>query len=563
MKIKFCGAAEGVTGSCHLLTAMTEENPIRILLDCGELQGGKSIEAKNAEPFPFDPVKVEFVLLSHAHIDHCGRLPLLLKRGFEGKIFCTDATGDLLAVMLRDSAHIHEKEAEWLSRKAARGGKPPVQPLFTMADAEEVLKHIIPVMYDELVEPVDGIKFVMNDAGHVTGSSIIEIWVTEGEDVSKLVYSGDLGQTDRPMLKDPTFIKKADFVIMESTYGGRVHENKGEQIKMLADIFIETAERGGTVVVPAFAVGRAQDVIYEFNDLMESDPYYAKKLRNVNMYIDSPMATAATEIFKRNAESFDDEYRRKLMSGDDPLDFVSLRFTRSVDESKALNMSDEPKFIISASGMCEAGRIRHHLKHHLWRSKDSICFVGYQATGTLGREILDGAKSVRLFGEDVYVNAHIYDLQGFSAHADHDGLMKWVRGFQVKPSAFFLVHGELEAKKTLALDILDKAGIEATVVERISEFELTKSTVTSMNEAMEDMIGDIVGDHMSGMRKRVVDVRRSLDDMLYKVSTIADEVHTVGSGDDAERIAEINNKLLAIEKATVGLASAIVDKPAD
>jgi metallo-beta-lactamase family protein len=338
---------------------------------------------------------------------------------------------------------------------------------------------------------------------------------------------------------------------MESTYGNRNHKNKGDQIKILADIFVETAARGGTIVIPAFAVGRAQDLIYEFDDLMETDAYYAEKLKDMKMYIDSPMAVAATEVFKRNVQVFDDAYKEKLLGGDDPLDFINLFFTKSAEESKALNQSDEPKIIISASGMCEAGRIRHHLKHHLWRGKDSICFVGYQAEGTLGREILGGAKTVRLFGEDVHVNAHIYDLQGFSAHADHDGLMDWVRGFQMKPSAFFLVHGELQAKKDLARDIAEATEIEPTVVERISEFELMKSGTTSIAAAMSDILDE---EDISGLHTRIAGVRESLGALLDKVDAAA------GSGIDAASLAGLNNRLLAIEKDTMGLASEIADR---
>ncbi|MDR1797858.1 MAG: MBL fold metallo-hydrolase [Clostridiales Family XIII bacterium] len=476
MKIKFCGAAEGVTGSCHLITAGTEDAPLRILLDCGELQGGRSIEEQNSEPFPFDPTEVDCAILSHAHIDHCGRLPLLVKRGYGGKIFCTEATADLLGIMLRDGAHIHEKEAEWKTRKALRAGRDPVEPLYTMQDAEEVLKHVIPVRYDETVTPADGFRFALRDAGHIIGSAIVELWLADGTGSGagekKIVFSGDLGQSDRPMLNDPTFIKEADCVIMESTYGNRIHEHREDSDKLLADVFIETTERGGTVVIPSFAVGRAQDLIYEFNDFYENNAYYARKLKDVKMYIDSPMAIAATEVFKRNAKVFDEEYKEKVREGDDPLDFINLQFTKTAEESKRLNESDEPKVIISASGMCEAGRIRHHLKHHLWRGKDAVVFVGYQAVGTLGRDIVDGAKSVKLFGDEVRVNAHIYNLEGFSAHADHDGLMAWVKGFEEKPERFFLVHGELQSKKDLARDIERETGIAPTVVEHISEFEV-------------------------------------------------------------------------------------------
>jgi metallo-beta-lactamase family protein len=475
MKIHFCGAAESVTGSCHLVRAegvAQGDARANILLDCGQFQGSASQEAQNFEPFPFDPHEVDFLILSHAHIDHCGRIPLLVKHGFSGRIYCTDATADLLGIMLRDGAHIHEKEAEWKTRKALRAGRAPVAPLYTLQDAEEALKHVIPVPYGETVAPTDGMRFVLSDAGHIIGSAIVELWLDEAGVEKKIVFSGDLGQSDRPMLEDPTFISEADCVIMESTYGNRNHEHREDSNKRLADIFIETTGRGGTVVIPSFAVGRAQDLIYEFNDFYENNAYYAKKLSDVKMYIDSPMAIAATEVFKRNAKVFDEEYKEKVRSGDDPLDFINLRFSRTAEESKALNESDEPKVIIAASGMCEAGRIRHHLKHHLWRGRDAVVFVGYQAVGTLGRNILEGAKQVKLFGDEVAINAHIHNLEGFSAHADHDGLMAWVKGFESSPERFFLVHGELQAKRGLARDIEAETGIRPTVVERISEFEI-------------------------------------------------------------------------------------------
>jgi metallo-beta-lactamase family protein len=472
MKIKFCGAAEGVTGSCHLITAGPDGAPVRILLDCGELQGGKSIEERNLEPFPFDVADVDFLILSHAHIDHCGRLPLLVKRGYAGEIFCTEATADLLGIMLRDSAHIHENEAEWKNRKAVRAGKPAKEPLYTMEDAEAALKRVVPVRYGESVAPAAGARFVLRDAGHILCSAIVELWLSDGAGEKKIVFSGDLGQSNRPMLEDPTFIESADCVIMESTYGNRIHERRVDSGKKLADIFVAATERGGTVVIPSFAVGRAQELIYDLNDLFENDAFYSKKLKDVKIYVDSPMAAAATDVFKLNAKVFDEEYREKIAAGDDPLDFMNLRFTRTTEESKALNESDKPKVVISASGMCEAGRIRHHLKHHLWRGRDAVVFVGYQAAGTLGRLILDGAKTVKLFGEEIYVNARIHDLQGFSAHADRDGLMAWAKGFAKKPDQFFLVHGELESKRDLARDIERELGMRATVVERVSEFEI-------------------------------------------------------------------------------------------
>ena len=381
MKIKFCGASSGVTGSCHLLT--TENH--KILLDCGQFQGGKAQEALNSEPFPFEPAEIECVILSHAHIDHCGRLPLLVKRGFTGKIYCTDATADLLDVMLKDSGYIHEKDAEWKSRKAERAGKPPVEPLYTYEDACKTLEYVEPVLYDQLIEINENMRIVFNDAGHILGSAIIELWIKEGDGESKIVFSGDLGMVNRPILRDPTIIKKADYVIMETTYGNRLHPANSTSIESLLDIVLKTTRRGGTVVIPSFAVGRTQELIFEFNKFYEEHSEYKEELDKLMVYVDSPMATTATEVFRKNAQVFDEETRDYILKGDNPLDFKNLRFTRSTAESQALNMDRSPKIIISASGMCEAGRIRHHLKHNLWDARSSVIFVGYQAEGTLGQ----------------------------------------------------------------------------------------------------------------------------------------------------------------------------------
>jgi metallo-beta-lactamase family protein len=478
MKIKFCGAAAGVTGSCHLVTT-DGNNPLKILLDCGQFQGSGSIEAANYESFPFVPSEVDFLILSHAHIDHCGRIPLFVKRGFTGGIYCTEATADLLGVMLRDSAFIHEKEAEYKTRKAQRAGRPPVEPLYTLADAEESLKQLIPCAYDRLIEPAEadaesGIRFVFNDAGHIIGSAIIELW--SGDEIGeerKLVFSGDLGVPEHPMLSDPKIIHSADIIIMESTYGSRVREEKAnDSTRRLVEIIRETAARGGTVVIPSFAVGRTQELIYELNDFYEDKDELANALNNISAYIDSPMATAATEVFHRNASIFDEEYKEKVRRGDDPLDFKNLKFTATTEESMALNAMKEPKVIISASGMCEAGRIRHHLKHHLWEPNSSVVFVGYQAEGSLGRRIIDGEKTVKLFGDEIYVNAHIYSLEGYSGHADRNGLLAWAAGFDKQPSHVFLVHGELAAKQSLAEGIAAGTDMHPIVVTEISEFEI-------------------------------------------------------------------------------------------
>lgn len=550
MKIKFCGASQGVTGSCHLIT--TDKH--KILLDCGQFQGGKTMEAMNSEAFPFAPEEVECVVLSHAHIDHCGRLPLLVKRGFRGNIYCTDATADLLDVMLRDSAYIHEKDAEMQSRKNARTGKPAVEPLYTIQDAEEALKLVKPVLYDQLIELNPEIKIVFNDAGHILGSAITELWITEGESTSKIVFSGDLGVMDRPILRNPTKIKKADYVIMETTYGNRVHEANSTSIDQLIKITIDTVKRGGSVIIPSFAVGRTQELIYQFNMFYENHPEYKKYLEDVNVYIDSPMATTATEVFKKNAQVFDDETREYILKGDNPLDFKNLKFTRNTADSQMLNNDKSPKIIISASGMCEAGRIRHHLKHNLWDSRNSIVFVGYQAEGTLGRMLIEGAKEVKLFGETIMVSAQIHNLEGFSGHADRDGLLDWLSGFQKKPKQVFLVHGETDSKLDFAKLIHDKLGYEPVVIMQNSEFELETGELLSK----EDVITDVMDDEgIEELKDKISDIKEELDQIL------SDTEEVMKKRPSAEKLQQINNLILEIEKASVNLGSSITAEDRD
>ena len=510
MKIMFCGASSGVTGSCHMI----ESGSHRILLDCGQFQGGKAEDALNYEPFPFDPAGIECVVLSHAHIDHCGRLPLLAKRGFTGKIYCTDATADLLGIMLKDSAYIHEKEAEWKNRKAERAGRSFVEPLYTEADAEDALKLVTPVLYDQLIEINHDMRIVFNDAGHILGSAITELWVKEGGREAKIVFSGDLGMTGRPILRDPTYIKKADYVIMETTYGNRNHPANSSNVKELIDIVIKTVKRGGNVVIPSFAVGRTQELIYEFNRFYEDNREYDDDLDNVVVYVDSPMATTATEVFRRNSQVFDDETREYILRGDNPLDFKNLKFTRSTDESRALNFIKEPKVIISASGMCEAGRIRHHLKHNLWDARNSIVFVGYQAQGTLGRTLTDGAKKVTLFGEEIQVNAEIHSLEGFSGHADQDGLLTWISSFRQQPKQTFLVHGEDDSKKDFAKLVKDKLGYDPVVVLGNSEFELDmeSSTLLNSDEANKKAVEY---DEIQAVRSKISDIHNDMEHILY------------------------------------------------
>lgn len=544
MKIQFCGATAGVTGSCHLITTANH----KILLDCGQFQGGKAQNALNFEEFPFDPAEVDYLILSHAHIDHCGRIPLLVKRGFKGQIYCTDATADLLEVMLKDSGYIHEKEAEWQNRKNERSGKALVEPLYTCDDAMVALKFVKPVLYDQLIELNEEMRIVFNDAGHILGSAITELWITEGDNVSKIVFSGDLGVMDRPILRNPTIIKKADYVIMETTYGNRLHPKNSMDVKRLMDIIRQTAARGGTTVIPSFAVGRTQELIYELNRVYNSDSEYRKDFENLMVYIDSPMATNATEVFKKNAQVFDEETKEFIANGDNPLDFKNLRFTRSSQDSMWLNTNDEPKVIISASGMCEAGRIRHHLKHNLWNKKSSIVFVGYQAEGTLGKLLLQGAKEVTLFGESIKVNAQIHNLEGFSGHADRDGLLSWLKGFQKEPKHIFLVHGEADAKEDFAETVRQQLGYEPIVVRGNSEFILEKDELVNLEQAMADAMD---AEAVVNTRNNLSDIHRRIEGILYHANlAVRDNI-------SPDLLARINNLVLELEKSTINLGATV------
>lgn len=547
MKIQFCGASDGVTGSCHLIR--TEKH--QILLDCGQFQGGKVEEQKNFEEFPFDPTEIDCMILSHAHIDHCGRIPLLVKRGFKGDIYCTDATADLLEVMLKDSGYIHEKEAEWKNKKNQRAGRPLVEPLYTFNDAMDSLKYVKPVLYDQLIEINEDMKIVFNDAGHILGSAITEIWVSEGEEVSKIVFTGDLGVMERPILRNPVKIKKADYVIMEATYGNRLHPSNSLNVKELMDIIRKTAKRGGTTVIPSFAVGRTQELIYELNRVYDSDSEYRKDFEDLMVYIDSPMATTATEVFKRNAQVFDEETKEFITRGDNPLDFKNLQFTRSSQESMMLNANNKPKVIISASGMCEAGRIRHHLKHNLWDARNSIIFVGYQAEGTLGRMLVEGAKEITLFNEKVECKAEIHNLEGFSGHADRDGLIDWLKGLEKQPKQIFLVHGEMDAKEEFAKTVKEEVGFDTVVVKGNSEYELIRDEMITTKAAAEKEIDEGT---INNTTSNIFSVHRRIEDILYSARQALNDENI-----SPDKLAKINNIVMELEKNTMNLGAAIAE----
>lgn len=436
MKLIFLGADHEVTGSCHYM----EVGKKHILVDYGMEQGVNTFEN---EPLPVSESMIDYVFLTHAHIDHSGMLPLLYAKGFRGQVFATDATADLCSIMLRDCAHIQMMEAEWKNRKAQRSGSiAAVEPLYTMEDAEGVIKRIVPCHYGSEVQVCDEVKIRFTDIGHLLGSASIEVWLTEGDITKKVVFSGDIGNKNQPLLRNPILTKEADYVVMESTYGNRLHSTeRPDFVTELAAILKETFDRGGNVVIPSFAVGRTQEILYFLRKIKVDR--LVKGHENFPVYVDSPLAVEATGIFEENRwECFDGEAMELVREGINPIAFAGLKLAITSEESKEINFIDTPKVIISASGMCEAGRIRHHLKHNLWRPECTILFVGYQAIGTLGRSIVEGAEEVRLFGESIQVRAQIKQLIGMSGHADKDGLLEWISGFEEKPRKVFVVHGE-------------------------------------------------------------------------------------------------------------------------
>lgn len=435
MLLEFLGAAHEVTGSCHFLSFGDKH----ILVDCGMEQGA---DLYVNQEIPVNASDIDYVFITHAHIDHSGLLPLLYNHGFRGQIFSTVATNQLCNIMLKDSAHIQMFEAEWRNRKAKRAGKPEVVPLYDMNDAMNVLGHFVSCDYHHIIEVCEGLKVRFVDAGHLLGSSSIEMWVQEeGEKEVKIVFSGDIGPGNRPLIKDPEYIKEADYIVMESTYGDRAHTTPPDFAVKLAEVLKDTFIRGGNLVIPAFSVGRTQEMLYFIRRIKTERllPEY----ENFEVYVDSPLAVEATSIFNKNVEDcFDDEALELVRQGINPIGFPGLRMAITSDESKMINFDEKPKVIISASGMCEAGRIRHHLKHNLWRKDSTILFVGFQVPGTLGHSLLNGAKEVRLFGETIDVQARIENLPGISGHADINQLTKWAAAFETKPKKVFVVHGE-------------------------------------------------------------------------------------------------------------------------
>ena len=464
MKLFFSGAAHEVTGSKHYLEAAGK----KILIDCG-MEQGKNLYENQEIPVPASDV--DYVFLTHAHIDHSGMLPLLYNQGFKGSVYTTEATQQLCQIMLLDSAHIQEFEAEWKNRKGKRAGIPPIVPIYTTEDAVGILQYFVPCRYEEKIQVCEGIEIRFVDAGHLLGSASIEVWVTEQGVTKKLVFSGDIGNTNQPIIKNPHYIKDADYVIMESTYGERSHGPRPDYIKELTAIIQRTFDRGGNVVIPSFAVGRTQEMLYFIRQIKAEG--LVKNHDNFEVYVDSPLAVEATNVFNRNVPGYyDDDAMALIKQGINPISFPGLKTAVTSDDSIAINVSTTPKVIISASGMCDAGRIRHHLKHNLWRPECTILFVGYQSVGTLGRNLVEGATEVKLFGETIEVQAEITSLAGVSGHADCEGLMKWIGAFENKPKRVFVVHGEDTVTDVFAARIKDELGIDAVAPYTGAEYDL-------------------------------------------------------------------------------------------
>lgn len=457
MKLEFLGAAHEVTGSCHYLEFADKH----VLVDCGMEQGP---DLYVNQEIPVNASTIDYVFVTHAHIDHSGLLPMLYNHGFRGQIFTTTATHQLCEIMLKDSAHIQMFEAEWKNRKAKRAGRPEVVPLYDMNDAVGVLGHFVSCDYHSVINVCEGLKVRFVDAGHLLGSSSIEMWISEntaeGVEERKIVFSGDIGPGNRPLIKDPEYLTSADYVVMESTYGDRTHETPPDYAVELARVIRDTFTRGGNLVIPAFSVGRTQEMLYFIRRIKMEN--LLPEFQNFEVYVDSPLAVEATTIFGKNVQDcFDDTALALVQQGINPIGFPGLRMAITSDESKMINFNDKPKVILSASGMCEAGRIRHHLKHNLWRKDSAILFVGYQVPGTLGNALLNGAKEVKLFGETIEVQAKIENLPGISGHADVNQLTKWVSMFDPKPKRVFIVHGEDKVTEQFAAHIHEELGLEA------------------------------------------------------------------------------------------------------
>ncbi len=460
MKLKFLGGTRTVTGSCFYIKC----NDFKLLVDCGLYQGEYADDVNRAA-FDYEPQEIDYIFVTHAHLDHSGMLPRTVKEGFKGKIITTPATRDLLEPMLYDSAHIQESDSEWFNRKALRAGRQPVSPLYTIDDVREVIPLFDVKPYAEIFHLGKDIKYRFLDAGHILGSGTLELWFQDSEKEKKIVFSGDIGKKGNPIIRDPSTPVESDFIVMESTYGNRLHKPLKESIDELVEAIKKTFKKGGSVFIPSFAIGRTQDLLYILNNLVKE-----KRLHNINVYLDSPLAEEATEVYLSHPECFDEEARKNFTTEDFD-EAIKLHFVQTVEDSMAINKIRSGIIVIAGSGMCEGGRIKHHLKHNLWRPECSVVFVGFQGKGTLGREIVDGARTVHILGEEIAVRSSVYTINGFSAHADQAELLGWLSCFKNSPEVF-VVHGEEEVSISFGELVKEKFGFITHIPEKGEAFEL-------------------------------------------------------------------------------------------
>ncbi|MBP7585700.1 MAG: MBL fold metallo-hydrolase [Spirochaetes bacterium] len=535
MQIEFVGAARSVTGSCYIV----KNGDFTIMVDRGMFQGNRALRDRNYLRSIHAPKEIDALLLTHAHIDHSGLIPRMVKDGYANQIFATRATVDLCAVMLPDSAHIQEMDTKWINKRNKRKGKDAVEPLYTVEHAEKSLQHFVPVNYGDMVDVVPGVKARFRDAGHILGSSFIELFVTEKGKTTKLVFSGDVGTKEQALIKDPETTDEADFLLVESTYGDRLHKSKEDTYREFREIIKQAYNQQGNIIIPSFAVERTQEIIYHLGRLFKE-----KAIPEMPVYIDSPLAISATEIFKMNKDCFDEETMKVIMSGDNPLEFKNLSYTRDAADSKMLNDIARGAIIISASGMCNAGRILYHLQNNLYRPESSVIFVGFQAEETLGRRLVDGEKKVRILGEDVVVQAKIHTLGGFSAHADRDGLVEWMGAIKSGIRRVFVVHGEEAASLSFADTVKEKFGHGAHVPQwgEIVDLETMESTFADYGapagKASESLDGEIEGlrsglDHLMKKYQKVREdksirnadrLERQIDELKRMIKSLSDEM---------------------------------------
>lgn len=490
MKIEFVGAAKTVTGSSYIV----KNKDFTIMIDCGMFQGRRELKERNYLHLIYAPHEIDALIVTHAHIDHCGLVPKLVKEGYKGPIFATTATADLLQIMLPDSAHIQEMDAEFFSRKNKKLGRAPVEPLYTAEDAQAALKYVEGREYGAVFDVVKGVRARFRDAGHILGSSFVELWVEENGTEKKIVFSGDIGPKEQAIIKNAEACEDADYLLIESTYGDRLHKSKPDTYAEFRDVINASYNKKGNIVIPSFALERTQEIVYTLAQLLR-----AGEIPEIPVYIDSPLAISATEIFRRHRECYDEHMQAILARGEDPLSFPGLIYTKTTQESKELNKKAKGSIIISASGMCTAGRIKFHLQNNLWKSEASVLFVGYQAEGTLGRSLVDGAKRVTVYGEDVAVNAKIHTLGGFSGHADRDGLMSWVGNFKKPGMKVFVVHGEEKSSANLANLIETELGFSTMIpswgdIVDLDTFEVTRMDYGQVPEnigAIDDEVGQL------------------------------------------------------------------------